>query len=116
MQPVCSQGVLPIGLDPFLVYGQRFDFTSQPTRAGMATHPDLATGMYILKRARRADGSSIGDIVSLSRLRAPAPLLPRFNSKTVDPRLSMRNCLDYSTEFWLNKYHDKELFFALTLS
>jgi hypothetical protein len=70
--------------------------------------------MYVLKRAKRADGSRVGDILPLSWLRAPAPLQPRFIGPAADPRLTKHNSLEYSREFWLNKYSDKDFYYALT--
>jgi hypothetical protein len=70
--------------------------------------------MYVLKHTKCTDGSRIGNIVALSRLWALAPLLPRFVGNTADSRLTMQNCLDYSSEVWLNKFHHKDLFYILT--
>jgi hypothetical protein len=115
-RPVFDQGSPP-RVDPFLIYCQRFDIVPQLTStSGRATYPELTTGMYVLKRATRTDGSRIGDIVGLSQLRAPAPLLPRFVGRSADTRLTMHNSLEYSSEAWLNKYHDHEIFYALTLT
>jgi hypothetical protein len=68
--------------------------------------------MYLLKRARRNDGASMGDVVPLSQLRTLINLVPRFGAKA-DNRLTMETALEYCAEFWLNKYFDKELFYAL---
>lgn len=76
------------------------------------SYPEAASSMYILKRARRANNSFIGGIVPLQQIRGMVDLVPRFGEKA-DRRLGKTNCLAYSTEFWLNKYFDKELFYAL---
>lgn len=104
------------GLDPYLIYAHRFDIVPQndPDTSRRETRPEYATGMYVVKRARRSDGSCIGDILSLSQLRAPAPLQPRFPGVAADPRLKAHNSLEYSQEFWLNKYFEKDLYYALT--
>jgi hypothetical protein len=68
--------------------------------------------MYILKRAKRLDGTIIGGIIPLSQIRALVDLVPRFGAQA-DRRLTKENSLEYSTEFFLNKYFDKEFFFAL---
>ncbi len=39
-------------------------------------------------------------------------VVPRFGAKA-DPRLNKTNTLACSNEFWLNKYFNKELFYAL---
>lgn len=71
--------------------------------------------MFVLKRSVRAGGAPLGDIIPLSQLRALADLIPRFGAKA-DPRLTKQTSLAYSTEFWLNKYFDKQTYFALTLA
>jgi hypothetical protein len=118
MRPVLNRGMPPIHrLEPYFIYAQRFDVVPQLTSSSRwAACPERSTGMFVLKRATRANGSRIGGIVALSCLRAPAPLLPRFVGGNADPRLTMHNCLDYSSEAWLNKYHEKDLFYTLTLA
>lgn len=101
----------------FLAYVQRFDVVPQlnpklSSRAG--PFPEPATSMFVLKRAVRASGAPLGDIIPLTQLRALADLAPRFGAQA-DPRLTKQTSLAYSTEFWLNKYFDKETFFALHL-
>lgn len=101
----------------FLVYVERFDIVPQATslRPGSsrsAIAPDPVTQMYLLKRAIRSDGRRFGDIVPLSQLRGPVQLTPHFGAKA-DRRLTMHNSLEYSGEFWLNKYANKEAFWAL---
>lgn len=74
--------------------------------------PEPATKMYVLKRALRTDKSRIGDVIPLSRLRTPIHLHPRFGP-SADRHLTAQNSLEYSTEYWLNSYADKEHFWAL---
>ena len=67
----------------YLVYAQRFDIIPQltatpPTRASI---PDLITGLYVFKRAFRADKSRIGGIIPLSHCRMPIQLVPQFGTK-----------------------------------
>lgn len=73
---------------------------------------DEVTGMHIMKRAVRADGRPLGDVVPLSQLRALAPLVPKFGRKA-DSRLSAQTSSHYSNTFFLNHFFDKELYFAL---
>lgn len=117
MQPIFPRvpATRPIG--PFLIYAQRFDVIPQLTSTSRrAMCPEPTTGMYVVKHATRVDGSRVGGVVALSRLRAPAPLLPRFVGDTADPRLTKHNSLEYSPEAWLNKFHDKDLFYTLTMT
>jgi hypothetical protein len=100
------------------VYAQRFDIIPQlpPTGQGQSNekgpYPEPSTGMHLLKRARRTDGSIMGDIVPLAQLRTLVDLVPRFG-KQANRQLSKETVLEYSSEFWLNKYFEKELFYAL---
>ena len=95
----------------YLVYAQRFDIIPQltatpPTRASI---PDPITGLYVFKRAFRADKSRIGGIIPLSHCRMPVQLVPRFGAKA-DGRLTSKNSMEWSKEFFLNAYFDKEIF------
>lgn len=71
--------------------------------------------MYIFKHALRADKSRLGDVIPLSRLRTPIYLQPRVGA-AADKRLTAQTSLEYSSEFWLNPYADKEHFWALYTS
>ena len=81
------------------------------TRQG--PYPEPASQMFVLKHALHQDGSIIGDVISLSWLRALVELTPVFGEKA-DLRLMKESSLEYSVHFWLDKYFDKELFYALT--
>ncbi|KAH9013680.1 hypothetical protein EDB85DRAFT_2076567 [Lactarius pseudohatsudake] len=112
---VPSQAFPPSSTDLFLSYVQRFDIVPQPNPvapAQMGVYPHPSTGMYLLKCARRNDGAIMGDIVPLAQLRALVNLVPRFGEEA-NKRLTKEMALEYSSEFWLNKYFDKELFYAL---
>jgi len=100
--------------DPFIAYVRRFDVIRQFNQATQTTgqFPESATSLYALRRAFRADNSLLGDIVPLRQLRSLVSLVPRFGAKA-DPRLNKTNTLACSNEFWLNKYFNKELFYAL---
>ncbi|KAJ7807710.1 hypothetical protein B0H13DRAFT_2243903 [Mycena leptocephala] len=99
----------PAGAHGFLAYVQRFNIVPQ-MRGGF---PEPASGMYQLKRARRVDKSIMGDIIPLDRLRVRVELTPNFG-KMADRRLKKETSLDYCDEFWLAKWFNKELFFALS--
>ena len=95
----------------YLAYVQRFDIIPQPTAIppARAAIPDPTTGQYVLKRALRSNRSRIGDIVPLSHCRMPIQLTPRFGAKA-DMRLTSKNSMEWSTEFFLNTYFDKDVF------
>ena len=116
---VPSKGFVPKPIsDVFLTYVQRFDIVPQVNpkfspRAG--PFPEPASSMFVLRRATRAGGAPLGDIIPLTQVRAFADLIPRFGSKA-DIRLTKQSSSAYSSEFWLSKYFDKESYFALTLT
>jgi len=56
----------------------------------------------------------IGDILPLDQIGTLADIIPRFG-KTANRTLTKNNSTEYSTEYWLNKYFNKELFWSLSL-
>lgn len=95
----------------YLLYAQRFDIIPQPTTTPptRAMIPDPTTGLYVFKRALRTDKTRIGDIIPLSHCRMPIQLVPRFGTKA-DVRLTSKNSMEWSREFFLNAYFDKDIF------
>jgi len=106
------------GTDLFLTYAQRFDVVPQlnPTVQASSTqrgfYPDPSTGLYVLKRSERSDRTTMGDVVPLRQVKALLDLVPRFGADA-NKQLTKETSLEFSREFWLNKYFDKELFYAL---
>lgn len=104
--------------DRFLAYVQRFDIIPQPSAVGSSLKgqfPEPASSLYLLKRAKRMDGSLIGDIVPLDQICALADLIPQFGRKA-NRSLTKENIHSLSSGFQLNKYFDKELYLALSPS
>ena len=100
----------------FLAYVRRYDVVNQQESEDSSRRgpfPEPTTGLYLLKKATRANGERIGDIVPLDQIRGLVDLAPRFGVKA-NSRLTSGTSIAYSTEFWLNKYFDKELFYALS--
>jgi hypothetical protein len=101
--------------DVYLMYAERFEVIPQPISYGSTLRgvcPDPVTGLYVMKRSTRADGSRLGDVVPLLQARIPAPMVPRYGVRA-DPKLTSRNSLEYSTEFYLNSFFDKELYYLM---
>ena len=73
-----------LGTDLFLTYAQRFDIIPQPNPTSHASsterglYPDPSTGMYVVKRSQRSDGTNLGDIVPLGQVKTLLDLIPRF--------------------------------------
>jgi hypothetical protein len=106
----------PPGTESFLTYVQRFDIAPQinpsfSTTGSAGQFPEPSSSMYLLKRSTRADGSRLGDVVPLGQLRVLMDLIPHFGAKA-DTRLTKENSMEFSTEFWLNKYFEKEVFYG----
>ena len=54
------------------------------------------------------------EIISLKQVRTLVELIPVFD-EAADCQLMKETSLEYSRQFWLDKYFDKELFYVLTL-
>jgi hypothetical protein len=103
MRPVAKAGIEWPWEDKFLVYVQRFDTCGE----------DGPSQLQILKRAKRANGMRQGDIIPVAQIRAYAHLVPRYGA-SADPRLTSQNSFEHSTEFYLNKYFDKDTYLSLS--
>jgi hypothetical protein len=75
-------------------------------------HVEPSTGMHLLKRAWWSNGSLLGDVTPLKQVRALLNLVPHFGT-IADNCLMKEMSLEHSSDFWLNKYFDKELFNVL---
>ena len=96
--------------DVFLAYVQRLNATIPSSNTF-----DSAAGMHVLKRAIRNNGTRAGEVIPLRYIRSPAHVIPRFG-KEANSRLTAHTSYELSNEFWLNKYWNKEFFYALSLS
>jgi hypothetical protein len=100
----------------FLTYVRRYNILPQRDPANhtqQGIFPEPNTGLFLLKRALCSTGDIAGDILPLDQLRSLVDIAPRFGEKA-NPQLTNSNSLTFATEFWLNKYFDKELFYALS--
>ena len=59
------------------------------------------------------NGQHKGDMVPLSQLRAFTHLIPHYGA-SADPRLISFNSFKYSSEFYLNKYFNKDTYLCLS--
>jgi hypothetical protein len=73
---------------------------------------DPVTGMHVVKRAKHANGSPVGDIVPLRQVRSFINLIPQFGA-AADARLTKATSSHYSSSFFLNKYFDKQIYDTL---
>lgn len=72
---------------------------------------DPATEMIILKRAKYTDGTPVGNIVPLRQLRSFISLIPQLGD-VADARFTKATSMHYSQSFLLNKYFDKDFYYA----
>lgn len=110
---------LPLPDDCFLTYCTRFDVIPQINEAisGSKTrpgrYPEPVSSLFCLRRATRSDGRPLGDIMPLRQIRQLVDLIPRFKEQAHN-QLTYSTSSHYYSEFWLNKYFEKELFLALS--
>ncbi|KAF9235101.1 hypothetical protein BU15DRAFT_89705 [Melanogaster broomeanus] len=97
--------------DSFAAYVQRFNIVCHPSVSGGL---DPGTRMHLVKRAMRSNGERIGYIIPLTMIKSPIHLIPRFG-KEAHSRLTQHNSYELSEEFWVNKYWNKEIFYALNI-
>ncbi|KIK20935.1 hypothetical protein PISMIDRAFT_12681 [Pisolithus microcarpus 441] len=109
MCPISPKGIWLVWSDRFLVYVQRFDIVSQ-RQASM----DRTTGLHVLNQATHASGEFLGDIFPLDQIKSYAHPVPRFG-ETADIRLTSMNSFHSAWSFLLNKYFDKDFYYALSL-
>ncbi|KAI6001429.1 hypothetical protein EDD15DRAFT_2158658 [Pisolithus albus] len=109
MCPVSPRGLRLVWDDRLLVYVRRFDIVPQ-----RQADVDLATGLHVLKRATRASGEFLGDVLPLDQIKSYAHLVPRFG-EAADNRFTSTNGFHSAQSFWLNRYFDKEFYYALSL-
>ena len=99
MCPLCKNGIHWPWENKFLVYVQHFDICSK----------DATSQLKILKHAKWTNGQHLGDVVPLCQVWAFAHLIPHYGA-SVNPRLTVHNSFEHSTEFYLNKYFDKDTY------
>ncbi|KAF8415527.1 hypothetical protein L210DRAFT_3616586 [Boletus edulis BED1] len=91
-----------------LVYAQRLDVV--PQRDGQT---ESTTGLHVLRRVTRSSGEGLGEVFPLDQLKSYAHIVPRFG-RVADNRLTYSNSVHGSQSFFLNKYFDKDFFYAIS--
>ncbi|KAG9309565.1 hypothetical protein JVU11DRAFT_10545 [Chiua virens] len=93
-----------LSINTFFTYVQRFHVGTV----------DAASGLHPLKCMTRRDRSHIRDIILLSHIRSPAQIIPCFG-KAANPHLNAGTSYELSSDFWLNKYWNKQFYYSLML-
>ena len=109
MQPLGKPHERWSWVDRFLTYVQRFDIIPQADG-----YRDPSTQMHVLRRAICSGGQRLGDVIPVSQLRAYANLMPHFGP-CADSRLTSFNSSEHCCEFFLNKYFDKNTYYAMSV-
>ena len=102
----------------FLTYAQCFEVVphlNPKYSAHAGSFPESVTLMFALKQAVCAGGAPLGDTIPVLQLCPLVYLIPRFGAQA-EPCLTKQMSFAYSTEFWLNKYFNKQMYYTLTLS
>ena len=89
--------------DKYVVYMQCFDICNK----------DSMSQLQILRHAKRMNGQCKGDVVPLGQLRAFVHLIPCYGA-SADPCLTSFNFFKHSSEFYHNKYFDKDPYLCLS--
>lgn len=106
-RPLGKTGTQWTWRDRFLTYVYRFNIPQGSSR-------DPVTQMHVLRRAKCSDGSWMSDVMPVDQLRVPANIIPRFGA-AADHRLTAYNSAEHASEFWLNRFWDKNSYFPLSL-
>ena len=93
-------------MSQYLAYVQQFDIQSNST-------VDPITHMHVLKHSMRMRDIAMGDILPLDQLRSYTHIILKFGKKA-DPQLTSFNSLHFSDTFYLNKYFNKDFFYAVS--
>ena len=108
------------GFETFLSYTQKFEIVPQineklsGSSRRKGPYPHFASSMFVLQRVRHPNQDIAAEIIQLKQVRTLIGLIPVFG-EAADRRLTKETSLEYCRQFWLDKYFDKELFYALTL-
>ncbi|KAG1886286.1 hypothetical protein F4604DRAFT_1675922 [Suillus subluteus] len=112
MRPIGPSGMNWSWKDRFLVYVHRFDVVPQSSGTNNC---EPSTQLHLLKRAKRSNGTQVGDIIPLTQLRAPVNLVPRFGA-SADNRFTSYNSMEHASQFWVNKTVDNGIKLSSLLS
>ncbi|KAG2354119.1 hypothetical protein BDR07DRAFT_1382518 [Suillus spraguei] len=111
MQPLPLQGKTTPWAGHFLTYVQHLDVVTQ--QCGSILEHTMQ--MHVLKCVMRSAGVPFGDILLLDQLHSFAHIVPRF-SPVADAHLTAQNSAHSACVFFLNKYINKEFYYAISNS
>ncbi|KAH8999792.1 hypothetical protein EDB86DRAFT_3063873 [Lactarius hatsudake] len=100
-----------------LCYVQKFSFAGRRAEDGTRSK-EQNVGMYLVRRQFRAPtvGSGermcMGDITPIIDIAHAVDIVPVYGAR-MDPRITAENSLDIPTDFYLNDFSDKEIYYTL---
>ncbi|KAH9011172.1 hypothetical protein EDB83DRAFT_2234129 [Lactarius deliciosus] len=104
-------------IHPLLCYVQKFSFARRRAEDGTRSK-EQNVGMYLVRRQFRAPtvGSGermrMGDITPIIDIARAVDIVPVYGAR-MDPRITAENSLDIPTDFYLNDFSDKEIYYTL---
>ncbi|KAH9166213.1 hypothetical protein EDB89DRAFT_2115908 [Lactarius sanguifluus] len=104
-------------IHPLLCYVQKFSFAGRRAEDGTRSK-EQNVGMYLVRRQFRAPtvGSGermrMGDITPIIDIARAVDIVPVYGAR-MDPRITAENSLDIPTDFYLNDFSDKEIYYTL---
>ena len=96
----------------FLIYMHHFNFIQPNSSAPGSNQHNCHSRLYALWHTTHSDKSYLRDVIPLNHVCSPVQLVPHFGSKA-NAQLTLQTALECSTEFWLNNYETKELYWSL---
>ena len=100
----------------FLAYVQPTLYYCSSAKPSVPKSERLICGVFnrdvLFEKAHHIDGSFLGDVIALEHIRALVDLIPHFG-EAAEKHLSKEMVLEHVSEFRLNKYFEKQLFYAL---
>jgi hypothetical protein len=76
--------------------------------------PDEDTGMWVVERETREDGSPLVDFICVNTILRSCHLLPLYGDKVLSRDITHDNSLDVFKTYYLNKYADHHSFEVLS--
>ncbi|KAH9066073.1 hypothetical protein EDB83DRAFT_2506343 [Lactarius deliciosus] len=104
-------------IHPLLCYVQKFSFAGRRAEDGTRSK-EQNVGMYLVRRQFQAPTVGSGermrmeDITPIIDIAHAVDIVPVYGAR-MDPRITAENSLDIPTDFYLNDFSDKEIYYTL---
>lgn len=108
MCPAFSKHYLTPWASCALIYTQRLDVVPQGN-----SQTEFTTGLHVLRRTKHTSSENLGEVFPLDHLRSYAHIVPCFGH-AANNCLTNLNSIHTLELFLLNKYFDKDIFYAIS--